>query len=102
MGSVTHLVIGHAPCNVMVVPKLGKLTAQRLLVTTDGSEYSDKAVSETISLAKRTGGSIIACSIAHHGIDEDMANDNVNKVKDMGSAEGVNVETTIGQGNACQ
>ena len=102
MGSVTHLVIGHAPCKVMVVPKSGKLTAQRLLVTTDGSEYSDKAVSETISLAKRTGGSIIACSIAHHGINEDMANDNVNKVKDMASAEGVNVETTIGHGNACQ
>ena len=102
MGSVTHLVIGHAPCKVLVVPKAGKLTAQRLLVTTDGSEFSDKAVSEAISLAKRTGGSLIACSIAHHGIDEDMANAHVNKVKDVASAEGVNVETTIGHGNACQ
>ena len=102
MGSVTHLVIGHAPCKVLVVPKSGKLTAQRLLVATDGSEFSDKAVSEAISFAKRTGGSLIACSIAHHDIDEDMANDHVNKVKDVASAEGINVETTIGQGNACQ
>ena len=102
MGSVTHLVIGHAPCKVMVVPKLGKLTAQRLLVATDGSEFSGKAVSEAISLAKRTGGSLIACSIAHHDIDEDMANEHVNKVKDVASAAGVNVETAIGHGNACQ
>ena len=102
MGSVTHLVIGHAPCKVMVVPKMGKLTAKRLLVATDGSEFSDKAVSEAISLAKRTGGSLIACSIAHHGIDEDMANHHVNKVKDVASAEGVNVETVVGQGNACE
>ena len=101
MGSVTHLVIGHAPCKVLVVPKLGKLTAQRLLVATDGSEFSVKAVSEAISLAKRTGGSLIACSIAHHGIDEGMANDYVNKVKDLANAAGVNVETTTGQGNAC-
>ncbi|WP_455218602.1 universal stress protein [Kaarinaea lacus] len=102
MGSVTHLVIGHAPCKVLVVPKLGKLTAQRLLVATDGSEFSDKAVSEAISLAKRTGGSLIACSVVHRSLDENMANDYVNKVKDMASNEGVNVETIVAQGNACQ
>ena len=102
MGSVTRLVIGHAPCKVLVVPKSGKLTAQRLLVTSDGSEFSDKAVSEAISLAKLTGGSLIACSVAHHGISEDMATDNVNKVKDVASAAGVSVETTLGKGNACQ
>lgn len=101
MGSVTHLVIGHTPCNVFVVPKLGKLTARRILVATDGSEFSDKAVSEAISLAKLTGGAIIACSVAHHGIEDNMANDYVNKVKDVAGAEGINVETTIGYGNAC-
>ena len=101
MGSVTHLVIGHAPCKVLVVPKAGNLAAQRLLVATDGSEFSDKAVSAAISLAKRTGGSLIACSIAHHGIEEDMAKDYANNVKDVASAEGVNVETAIGHGNAC-
>ena len=102
MGSVTHLVIGHAPCKVLVVPKNGKLTAQRLLVATDGSEFSDKAVSEAISLTKLTGGTLIACSIAHHGIDENMANEYVNKIKDAASAAGINIETTIGHGNACQ
>lgn len=102
MGSVTHLVIGHAPCKVMVVPKAGKLTAQRLLVATDGSEFSDKAVAEAIGLAKHTGGSLIACSIAHRSLDESMASEYVNKVKDVASAEGIKVKTTIGHGNACQ
>ena len=102
MGSVTHLVIGHAPCKVLVVPKLGKLTGQRLLVATDGSEYSDKAVAEAISLAKLTGGSLIACSVAHRSLDENMANDYVSKVKDMASSAGVKVETIVEHGNACQ
>ena len=48
--------IAHAPCKVMVVPKWGKLTAQRILVATDGPELSNKAVSEAISLARRTHG----------------------------------------------
>ena len=102
MGSVTHLVIGHAPCKVLVVPKKGKLSAKRILATTDGSEFSDKAVSEAISLAKLTGGTLIACSVSHQGINDDMATEYVNKIKDVANAAGVNVETTIGHGNACQ
>jgi hypothetical protein len=100
MGSVTHLVIGHAPCNVFVVPRPGNLTAKRLLVATDGSEYSEKAAMQAISLAKRTKGSIITCSVAHGGIDADMANENVTWIYNLASSEGIDVETVICHGTA--
>jgi nucleotide-binding universal stress UspA family protein len=103
MGSVTHLVIGHAPCNVFVVPRVGQLTAQRILVATDGSQYSDQAVGEAVGLAKLTRGSLIACSIVHGGIDEATANNNIAKVKEIAdNNEGVAVETAVRHGVAYQ
>ncbi|MCI0506912.1 MAG: universal stress protein [Gammaproteobacteria bacterium] len=100
MGSVTHLVIGHAPCNVFVVPRPGNLTAKRLLVATDGSGYSEKAAMQAISLARRTKGSIIACSVVHGGIDADMAKENVAWINNIASSEGVGVEAVICYGTA--
>ncbi|MGD8571627.1 MAG: universal stress protein [Gammaproteobacteria bacterium] len=95
MGSVTHMVIGHSPCNVFVVPRAGELSAQRLLVATDGSECSNKAIRETISLAKLTKGSLIACSVVHGGIDSDTAKHNITAVKELAEKEGVSLEETV-------
>jgi hypothetical protein len=53
MGSVTARVIGHAPCNVLVVPRAAELRFKSIVVATDGSRYSTAAVSEAIGLAKR-------------------------------------------------
>ena len=100
MGSVTHLVVGHAPCNVFVVPRAGKLTAKRLLVTSDGSENSEKAVMEAIRLAKKTKSSLIACSVIHDGIDSETARDNVAKVKAAAAHEGIDVEPVVREGIA--
>ena len=102
MGSVTHLVIGHSPCKVFVVPRAGKLTAKRLLVATDGSEFSEKAAKEAISLAKLTKASIIACCVVHGGIDDNTANDNVARIKEMANGEDIDVETVVNHGAAYQ
>ena len=102
MGSVTNLVIGHAPCKVLVVPRAGKLAAKHILVATDGSRHSEKAASEAIKLAGLTKGSLIACGVVHGDIDENIAQENVNRIKSLASAEGVNVETVVAKGVAYQ
>src|SRR5271169_1263744 len=43
MGSVTAKVIGHAPCNILVVPDRATVEYRRILVATDGSKYSETA-----------------------------------------------------------
>ena len=53
MGSVTALVIGHAPCNVLVLPLNAKLECKNVLIATDGSKYSEAAASEALGIAKR-------------------------------------------------
>ena len=40
MGSVTHRVIGLSPVNVLVVPRDASLAFRRLLIASDGSEFS--------------------------------------------------------------
>jgi nucleotide-binding universal stress UspA family protein len=58
MGSVTAKVIGHAPCNVLVVPLNAKIECKNILMATDGSKYSEAAASQALGIAKRCGGSL--------------------------------------------
>lgn len=63
LGSVTARVIGHAPCNVLVVPKAANLQFKNIVVATDGSRYSDLAASEAIGLAKRNGSALTIIAV---------------------------------------
>jgi len=93
MGSVTALVIGGAPCNVFVVPRAGELNCRRILVATDGSEYSERAARETIEIAKRCSSSVMVISVAEKEEYIPQAEQHVNYVKDIAVSEGVQVET---------
>jgi len=63
MGSVTARVIGHAPCNVLVVPKAAHLKFKNILLATDGSKYAASAAASAIELAKRNNGSLTVISV---------------------------------------
>jgi nucleotide-binding universal stress UspA family protein len=108
MGSVTARVIGHAPCNVLVVPLHTKVDCRKILIATDGSRYSDAAAFEAIGIAKRCEGSLIIISVAFSDKeiilpedDEEMllAKDNVKKIVGLAEKEGVKTEglTAIGK-----
>ncbi|MBI4848068.1 MAG: universal stress protein [Nitrospirae bacterium] len=63
MGSETAKIIGHAPCDVLVVPRAANIEFNRIIVATDGSKYSEAAVREAIGIAKRCGSTLIAISV---------------------------------------
>lgn len=98
MGSVAEAVIGDAPCNVLVVPREAGITLDKILVATDGSERSEKAVNEAISLAKRSGKQLIAVSVARHESGGETARANVLKVKERAESEGLQIETVTAVG----
>jgi len=52
VGSTTARVIGYSSQDVLVVPEKGAVGWDRILVATDGSEYSRKAVSKALDLAQ--------------------------------------------------
>ncbi len=92
MGSVTARTIGHSPVNVLVVPKTAKVTFEKILVPTDGSEYSEMAASEAIKIAKRTNSTLLALSVAKKDENLPAAETSVGKLKEYAEKEEVKVE----------
>lgn len=99
MGSVAAKVIGHAPCNVLVVPPDAKVEYKKVLIATDGSKYSDAAVREAIGIAKRCDSSLVTVSVAASDAEIVVAKDNVKNVEELARKEGIKAEgqTIIGK-----
>ena len=114
MGSVTAKVIGHAACNVLVVPRLAEIKYQKILVATDGSKYSLAAACEAMGIAKRCGAELFIISvvptetaspfdIVHSEMQHEMiaqkefrdGEKNVNDLLVIAKQEGVNVKGHI-------
>jgi hypothetical protein len=117
MGSVTAKVIGHAPCNVLVVPRAAKVEMKSILVASDGSRHSDAAAMEAVSIAKRCGAKLTVMSvvpsesispfdIVHSEMQRGLITDkeqkaaecNIKNIKDMAEKEGIGIEGLIQEG----
>lgn len=92
MGSVTAKVIGHAPCNVLVVPLNAKIECKNILMATDGSKYSEAAASQAIGIAKRCGGSLTVISVASSDAEILSAEDYVKEVSELAKKEGIKTD----------
>jgi hypothetical protein len=114
MGSTTARVIGHAPCNVLVVPSAAQVEFKSLVVATDGSRYSTAAASEAIGIAKRNNSKLTVISVvpAELAMPTDVdfvvtqrerlaekemhtAEQNAKVVKDAAQKEGVAVQAFV-------
>jgi nucleotide-binding universal stress UspA family protein len=62
-GEMVHAVTGHAPCDVLIVPRAAQLWSRHILVATDGSPNSDRAVKIAAILAKRDGLPVTVLSV---------------------------------------
>jgi nucleotide-binding universal stress UspA family protein len=51
VGHATAHVAGNAPCNVLMVPRAGQVWSKRILLATDGSAPSEKAVATAAQVA---------------------------------------------------
>jgi len=98
MGSVTARVIGHSPCNVLVVPREVPLSFKRLLVASDGSPFSDAAWTEALSLAKTMGSELVGVSVAASDRDIPAATQVVRGLEESASQQGIVLDTMIPMG----
>lgn len=112
MGGVTARVIGTCPCDVLVVPRDGELSWQKLLVATDGSRWSAAAADKAISLAHSYNSSMDVLGVADINEEfiaeapeaaEEMSKvawKHVNSVKEQASAAGVDCRCHVREGDA--
>jgi nucleotide-binding universal stress UspA family protein len=98
MGSVAAKVIGHTLCRIMIVPKHAKLTYEKILIATDGSMHSEFAAQEAMDIAKRSGSTLIALSVAKKDENLPAAKEFVDMVKKAAEKEGIKVEALIRKG----
>ena len=86
------------------------LNTERLLLSSDGSEYSEGAIREAIKLAKRCGSALSVLSVVETNAEyaalapqlveksEKAAREHLAAVKDRAKAEGVDAETILREG----
>ena len=98
MGSVTAKVIGHASCNILVLPLNAKVECKNVLIAIDGSKYSEAAASEALGIAKRCGSSIIVLSVALSDAELTATQDNVNKVSEAAAKEDIKTTSIVTKG----
>ena len=98
MGSVTARVIGHSPCDVLVVPQGVPLSFKRLLAASDGSPFSEAAWTAALSLAKTMGSDLIGVSVAASDRDIPAATKVVRTLEESASQQGITLDTMIPMG----
>lgn len=93
MGGVTARVIGHTSKDVLVVPENAKVSWRKILLTTDGSDYSAVAVERAIDLAASHAAELMAVSIVD--INDEFSTQAPGLVKEMiTAAQAVLAEVT--------
>lgn len=110
MGSVTARVIGYSPVDVLVIPRETYIGWQRVLIPTDGSRYSEKAVDKAIDFARSYGGELKVISVVDvpselYAESPKTVEDLINKarvyVEDViKQTEGIKTETFVREGEA--
>jgi nucleotide-binding universal stress UspA family protein len=98
MGSVTARVIGHSPCDVLVVPQGVPLSFERLLIASDGSPYSEAAWAEALTLARAMGSALIGVAVATSDRDIPTATGAVRNLEAAASEQGITLDTMIPMG----
>lgn len=105
VGDATVRVMGHAPCNVLVVPKGAHACEAAILVATDGSRYGDAAALTAGKLARASGLplTVVSAVMASHSQkrrqEAVMA---VQRVKDALHEEAIEVETMVPEGTRAE
>lgn len=112
IGSVTARVIGHTRKDVLVVPENSTIGWKTILLTTDGSKYSQSAAGRAIELAKSYGSELNAIYVvdvteeffaqAPQAVDESLskARGMIDRIKESAVSEGIKAEGLVREGEA--
>lgn len=101
VGDATARVVGHAHCNVLVVPRAGKLWQSRITLGTDGSAHSEGAAAAAINWAEhsRLPLSIVSATVRSHSSERKAeAQAAAGKVESVAIARGLCCEIVLAEG----
>jgi nucleotide-binding universal stress UspA family protein len=104
VGSTTARVIGYSSQDVLVVPEKSSIGWERILVATDGSEYSRKAVDKALDLVQYSRGTLTVVSVLEisphiYAVAPEIAEEKIKQpqkyvevVKELAASRGIQAE----------
>ena len=99
VGAMSHMVIGQAPCDVLIVARAARMWSQGLLLATDGSAHSARAAEAAAAVALRCSLPVtVVCVLAHPQDDRARATANVEAATALLRAAGVRAEGRTAEG----
>lgn len=72
LGRTTAKVIGHSPCDVLMIPEHSEVNFSRILVGIDGSRHSMEAGQRALDLALAYGGEVHALTVVDVPVDRGL------------------------------
>ena len=112
MGSTTVRVIGYSEQDVLVVPEKATIGWTRILLATDGSEYSRKAAARAFDLVQFYGGTLKVVSVLEisshiYAAAPEVAEEKIKlpkkfaaEVKEQAAARGILAEDFVREGES--
>ncbi len=100
-GEMVHAVTGHAPCDVLIVPRAAQLWSRRILLATDGSPNSERAAKIATLVAARDGLplTVMSADDAREGA-RGAGQANVDRALEIARSSGVAASGRVETGNA--
>ena len=74
VGAMSHSVIGHAPCDVLIVARAARLWSQGIVLATDGSPHSARAAEASARVALRSSLPVTVVCVAQDDAARATAN----------------------------
>ena len=102
VGHATAHVAGHAPCNVLMVPRVGQVWSQRIVLATDGSTHSAAAAeaAREVAIQCRMPVTVVSATTKNHSEERKCeAQAAVDKVTADLKAAGVACDSLVAEGS---
>ncbi len=96
VGAMSHSVIGHAPCDVLIVARAARLWSRGILLATDGSAHSARAAEAAARVALRASLPVTVVCVAQD--DTARAAANVDAATAVLRAAGVRADGRTAEG----
>jgi nucleotide-binding universal stress UspA family protein len=100
MGSVTARVIGLSPFKVLVVPRDATVGFKRLLIASDGFEFSEAALAEAVAMAAQADSELFGVAVAREEGEILEAKEIVHRLMTTANQKGVSFQGFSPQGLA--
>ena len=99
VGDIANQLIVQAPCHVLIAGWQAQMWRRRILLTSDGSEFSDSVADLAGQIAKATETAVTIVSVVTSGMSRQDAEEDLARKAGLLKLEGVTCDTLIVEGS---